>query len=88
MSKALKEIGAGLADAIRHAKGRKSAAIVHEPKAIDEKAIRRKTGNETNTISARKEAAESQGERLHRPHAEESGRTFSLLAYRRTWLRS
>jgi putative transcriptional regulator len=54
MSKAFKEIGAGLADAIRHAKGRKSAAVVHEPEAIDVKAIRRKTGNETNTISARK----------------------------------
>jgi putative transcriptional regulator len=54
MSKAFKEIGAGLADAMRHVKGRKSAAIVHEPEAIDVKAIRRKTGNETTTISARK----------------------------------
>jgi putative transcriptional regulator len=44
MSKAFNEIGAGLADAIRHAKGKKNAAIVHEPEAIDVKAIRRKTG--------------------------------------------
>jgi len=44
MSKAFEEIGSGLKDAIRHAKGRKSAAIVHEPETIDVKAIREKTG--------------------------------------------
>lgn len=44
MSKAFEEIGAGLDDAIRHAKGRKNAAIVHKPETIDVKAIREKTG--------------------------------------------
>ena len=44
MSKAFKEIGAGLDDAIAHARGRKSPVIVHEPETIDVKAIRKKTG--------------------------------------------
>jgi len=44
MSKAFEEIGAGLNDAIAHARGRKSAVIVHEPETIDVKAIRKKTG--------------------------------------------
>lgn len=44
MSKAFKEISAGLDDAIAHAKGRKGAVIVHEPESIDVKAIRKKTG--------------------------------------------
>jgi len=44
MSKAFEEIDAGLSDAIKHAKGKKSAAIVHEPETIDVKAIREKTG--------------------------------------------
>lgn len=44
MSKTFEEIGAGLKDAIGHAKGRKDAAIVHEPEIIDVKAIREKTG--------------------------------------------
>jgi putative transcriptional regulator len=44
MSKAFSEIGAGLDDAIAHAQGRKSSVIVHEPKTIDVKAIRKKTG--------------------------------------------
>lgn len=44
MSKAFEEISAGLDDAIAHAKGRNGAVIVHEPEAIDVKAIREKTG--------------------------------------------
>ena len=44
MSKAFEEIGAGLDDAIGHARGRKSLVIVHEPETIDVKAIREKTG--------------------------------------------
>lgn len=52
MSKAFEEIGAGLNDAIRHAKGRKSAVTVHEPKTIDVKAIRKKTGMSQLTFCA------------------------------------
>jgi len=44
MSKAYTEISAGLADAIAHAKGKKSRAKVHHPKPIDVKTIREKTG--------------------------------------------
>jgi putative transcriptional regulator len=44
MSKAFKEISAGLDDAIAHARGRKTSVIVHEPETIDVKAIRKKTG--------------------------------------------
>ncbi len=44
MSKAFEEIGAGLNDAIAHARGRKSAVVVHQPETIDVKAIREKTG--------------------------------------------
>jgi putative transcriptional regulator len=44
MSKAFREISTGLDDAIAHARGRKSSAIVHEPETIDVKAIRKKTG--------------------------------------------
>ena len=38
MSKAFEEIKAGLDDAINHAKGKSSNAIVHEAETIDEKA--------------------------------------------------
>jgi len=38
MSKAFVEIGAGLDDAIAHARDKKSCVIVHEPEAIDVKA--------------------------------------------------
>jgi putative transcriptional regulator len=44
MSKAFEEIGAGMEDAIVHAKGGKSSVIVHKPEPIDVKAIRKKTG--------------------------------------------
>ena len=44
MGKAFEEISAGLGDAIKHARGQKSKVVVHEPEAIDVKAIRRKTG--------------------------------------------
>ena len=44
MSKAFNEIGAGLDDAIAHARGRKSSVTVHVPETIDVKAIRKKTG--------------------------------------------
>ena len=44
MSKAFVEIGAGLDDAIAHARDKKCSVIVHKPEAIDVKAIRKKTG--------------------------------------------
>jgi putative transcriptional regulator len=44
MGKAFEEISAGLGDAIKHARGQNSKVVVHEPEAIDVKAIRRKTG--------------------------------------------
>jgi len=44
MNKAFEEISAGLDDAIKHARGKKSKVIIHEPETIDVKAIRRKTG--------------------------------------------
>lgn len=44
MSKAFKEIKAGLDDAINHAKGKKNKAIIHKPETINVKAIRKKTG--------------------------------------------
>jgi len=44
MSKAFEEISAGLGDAIKHAKDKKSAVVVHKPETINVKAIRAKTG--------------------------------------------
>ncbi len=44
MSKAFTEISAGLQDAIAHSKGEKTEAIVHEPEAINVKAIREEMG--------------------------------------------
>ena len=44
MGKAYTEIAAGLEDAISHAKGDTSRARIHQPEAIDVKAIREKTG--------------------------------------------
>lgn len=44
MSNAFEQIKAGLDDAINHAKGKSSNAIVHEPETIDVKAIREKIG--------------------------------------------
>jgi putative transcriptional regulator len=44
MSKAFSKIEAGLADAIKHAKGRKGHAVLHKPEPIDVKAIRKKMG--------------------------------------------
>ena len=44
MSKAFKEIGDGLDDAIAHARNGRSSVAVHEPETIDVKAIRKKTG--------------------------------------------
>tara|TARA_R110002072_G_scaffold192774_2_gene349881 strand:+ start:429 stop:719 length:291 start_codon:yes stop_codon:yes gene_type:complete len=44
MSKAFEEIKAGLNDAINHAKGKTSKALVHKPETINVKAIREKTG--------------------------------------------
>jgi putative transcriptional regulator len=44
MSKAFEEISAGLGDAIKHAKDKKSPAVVHKPETINVKAIRVKTG--------------------------------------------
>ena len=44
MSKAFEEIQAGLEDATKHAKGKRSKVVVHQPEPIDVKAIRKKTG--------------------------------------------
>jgi putative transcriptional regulator len=44
MGNAFDEIHAGLLDALDHAKGDKSGVVEHEPKRLDVKAIRRKTG--------------------------------------------
>ena len=44
MSKAFKEINAGLDDAIKHARGQKSKVVVHKPEKINVQAIRIKTG--------------------------------------------
>lgn len=44
MSKAFEEINAGLDDAIKHAKGKKSKVVVHKPENINVQAIRKKTG--------------------------------------------
>ena len=44
MSKTFEEISAGLGEAIKHAKGKRSQVIVHKPESIDVKAIRAKTG--------------------------------------------
>ena len=44
MSKAFEEINLGLGDAIKHAKGKKSKTVVHEPETINVRAIREKTG--------------------------------------------
>ena len=44
MSKAFKEIQAGLEDATKHASGKKNNVVVHQPEPIDVKAIREKTG--------------------------------------------
>ena len=43
-TKAFEGIRAGLEDAIAHARGDSSAAIVHRPRKLDVKAIREKTG--------------------------------------------
>ena len=44
MNKAFEEISAGLDDALKHARGKKSKVIIHKPETIDVKAIREKTG--------------------------------------------
>ncbi len=44
MAKAFDKIKAGLEDAIAHAEGKKTGAVVHTFSALDVKAIRRKTG--------------------------------------------
>ena len=44
MSKAFEEISAGLGDAIKHAKGKRSPVVVHKPETINVKIIREKTG--------------------------------------------
>lgn len=44
MSKAFEEISAGLDDAIKHAKGKRSRVVDHKPETINVKAIREKTG--------------------------------------------
>lgn len=44
MSKAFEEISAGLGDAIKHAKSKKSKVILHKPETINVQAIRKKTG--------------------------------------------
>ena len=44
MGKAFNEINAGLLEAIDHASGKKTKVIVHKPKPVDVKAIRKKAG--------------------------------------------
>ena len=44
MGKAFNEINAGLLEAIEHAAGNETKTIVHKPKPVDVKAIRKKTG--------------------------------------------
>ena len=44
MSKVFDEIQAGLTDAIKHSKGKKSKVVEHTPEEINVKAIREKTG--------------------------------------------
>jgi putative transcriptional regulator len=44
MNKAFEEINAGLDDAIKHARGKKSKVVVHKPEKINVQAIRKKTG--------------------------------------------
>ena len=50
MSKVFEEIKAGLDDAINHAKGKTSKAIIHKPETINVKAIREKTGMSTRVL--------------------------------------
>ena len=44
MSKAFEEISAGLDDAIKYAKGKRSKVAVHKAETINVKAVRAKTG--------------------------------------------
>ena len=44
MGKAFNEINAGLLEAIDHASGKETNVIVHKPKPVDVKAIRKKAG--------------------------------------------
>lgn len=44
MGKAFNEINAGLLEAIEHATGKETKIIVHKPKPVDVKAIRKKAG--------------------------------------------
>lgn len=44
MSKAFDEIQAGLTDAIKHSKGKKSKVVEHTPEEINVRAIRERTG--------------------------------------------
>ena len=43
-AQSFEEINAGLDDAIKHAKGKKSKVVVHKPETINVQAIRKKTG--------------------------------------------
>ena len=44
MGKAFNEINAGLLEAIDHASGKDTKIVVHKPKPVDVKAIRKKAG--------------------------------------------
>ncbi len=44
MGKAFDEINAGLMEAIDHASGKQTKIVVHKPKPVDVKAIRKKAG--------------------------------------------
>ena len=50
MSKAFEEISAGLDDAVKHARGKSSKVVVHEPEPLDVKAIRQKTEKEIQAL--------------------------------------
>ncbi len=44
MGKAFNEINTGLLEAINHASGNETKIVIHKPKPVDVKAIRKKTG--------------------------------------------
>jgi len=44
MGKAFNEINAGLLEAVEHASGNQTKIVVHKPKPVDVKAIRKKAG--------------------------------------------
>ena len=52
MGKASNEIHAGLLEAIEHASGKEAGVVVHKPRPVDVKAIRKKIGMSQKQFSA------------------------------------